>query len=113
MLSKHLHLKFLNFEKDQKYISLRTLAPYFDDLRLEHAKQKLNTSYKKSLSKALTKIQLFQDITAGTNWQIYKADADPHWMPIGQFLNEERLAQQETNQKRNFEIVFNESKEVT
>ena len=46
--------------------------------------EKLNTPFKKDLTKLLNKAQLYQQVKQGQNWMLYR---DGSWVPFANFMN--------------------------
>lgn len=61
-------------------------------LRMAYQKEKVESGYRKDLSTLLSKIQLYQDIINGTNWQLpVKVAGEINWQALTSFLTKEKV----------------------
>ncbi|MBL6989011.1 MAG: cytochrome c biogenesis protein CcsA [Bacteriovoracaceae bacterium] len=63
--------KLLTSNNQGNHVLYRNLVHKFNFLRSEMMANKKNVSYHKAISTLLNKINLYQDITMGTNWMLY------------------------------------------
>lgn len=65
------------------------------ELRSEWRKAEEHSSYKKSLSTLLNKVQLYKGIKSANNWllPIINSKTDIAWVPIGTYLTEDKVKQ--------------------
>ncbi len=80
-------------------------------IRMAYQKEKVESGYKKELGRLLSKIQLYNDITGGTNWQIpLKADKSINWIPVTDFLTKERVDKFAQTSTTPFQDAFKQAK---
>jgi len=81
--------KLLNLSQDTKNISVKEAMENQETLQFEYRAQKQNDVYKKELNKLLQKINLYEDIIAGTNWLLpVSLTNDIRWVPFSEFKSE-------------------------
>jgi cytochrome c-type biogenesis protein CcsB len=112
LLTKIEHEKartFLNVTADNKKIEIKELLSLQDKIRAEFMTLKLNDSYKKELSKLLSKLDLYSNIVSGTDWKV--AEGTPVvWKTILEFLTPEKMQGMQTQGISLVEGLFEKSK---
>ncbi len=106
--------KLLNLKNDVHEISYKELLHFEELLRIEIQKQKVDSSYKKSLVALFNGIFLYKEIKNGENWQL--AEPNPEsatesqkiqndnrhhgvlWVPLVVYLTEQKIIEQKNKE---------------
>ena len=87
--------ELLGLQKNEAGASPELIEAKLLDLRMEHAKRKINDSEKKELSKILGRFQSYQEISTGISWTLPSIDPNDAknilWRPIISELSEEKI----------------------
>jgi cytochrome c-type biogenesis protein CcsB len=96
---EHVKLKELLDLKGGYEIAFDDLEDQLTVLRSEWRKAEEHSSYKKSVSSLLNKTQLYKEIKTANNWllPIINSKTDIAWVPVGSYLTEEKVKQQQGN----------------
>jgi ABC-type transport system involved in cytochrome c biogenesis permease subunit len=103
--------KFLGLKDSDTSIAISKLEPELEKVRAEHGTLKENTAYKKELQKILNRAQVAQGITAGMSWTLPDVQGDTvEWLPLPQFVTEEKITALRTQTPEPFQKLFVDSK---
>lgn len=91
---EHVDLKkFLNMDEDAHTYPLKDLLEMMPQLQVEWRTAEAESSYKKSLGSLLSQLNLYRDITSGTNWTFPEpGPGGATWHPLVAFLSENKVA---------------------
>jgi cytochrome c-type biogenesis protein CcsB len=99
--------KFLDLTQETKTIPLSDLIEEIPRLRREIQKVKVQGAKEKALSKLLNQTMLYQQIIKGENWLVAALTNDRvDWIPIGAFLNEQKIKEAKTKSDQPFRYVL-------
>jgi cytochrome c-type biogenesis protein CcsB len=98
---EHVEVKtLLQMNLDDTTMLHSKLSVMSDELRQAHGTQKENNSYKKELSKVLSRLQVIDQIKAGLTWTLPEINnGKVEWLPLTDFITEPKVAalKQKTN----------------
>lgn len=105
--------KLLNLNSDVHEIKFRELVNFENQLRIEIQKQKVDSSYKKSLVSLFNALFLYKEITVGENWLLAEPNPDTAtesekikndnrhhgvlWVPLTIYLTEGKILEQKNH----------------
>ncbi|CBW26887.1 putative membrane protein [Halobacteriovorax marinus SJ] len=106
-------IKTLELKDGEHRVSFEKLEEEMAIIRSEWQKAKEHSSYKKSLSSVLNKINLYKDIKTANNWLVPLVNSkdDVAWLPVGAYLTEEKVLAAKETSDRPFLKVLKDSEE--
>lgn len=122
--------KLLGLKSDTHEISYKDLGAFEDQIRLEIQRQKVDSSYKKSLVTLFNSLFLYKEIKSGENWLLAEPNPDAQsestktqadnrhhgvlWVPLTIYLTEGKILEQKNKDPGNdpFLPVLLQSKET-
>ena len=88
-------IKHLKLPEGEHFIAYETLLGIEEDVRNEARRSDVSESYKKSMEKLFSNIQLYKDIKSGNNWVFADVkDTALNWLPLTAYLTEEKVIAQ-------------------
>lgn len=104
--------KFLSIPEGEKSAPVNNVLEKDAQIRAEHAQIPENNSYKKELNKVIQRLDAYKAIVEGRLWTVPEVkDGKVEFVPMIQYLNEERLARSRSNSDNPVNFAFNEAKE--
>jgi cytochrome c-type biogenesis protein CcsB len=109
---EHIQIKeLLGMDKGEDTIPFSKINERGEDVRMAWVGQKENNAYKKELNRVLSRLQTVNVIKNGEAWSIPEITGNKiTWMPLNQFLTEQKISAKKAQVADPFQALFQEAK---
>ncbi len=103
--------KLLDMPAGEDSMLLSKLDPYAESLRMAYVGQKENNAFKKEINRVMNRLQTVDAVKGARAWTLPEVNAGKvTWLPLGEFLTEQKVAMLKTQNADPFLALYKTTK---